>query len=490
MKRTILIVGAALLVAAESMAFCGFYVAKAGATLFNEKSQVILVRDGSRTTVTMSNDFKGDVRDFAMVVPVPEVLKRGDIRVVNPSLFSKLDDYSAPRMVEYHDNNPCMNYYANGDLYDMSIPESLSSVSITSAARKESKKYKVTIEAKYEIDEYDVLILSAKESTGLKNWLVDNDYKIPSQAEEVLDPYIKNGLKFFVVKVNLDRMTSTNTDYLRPLQITYNSNRFMLPIRLGMANANGAQDMIVYAFTKQGRVECTNYRTMDLPTDRNIPKFVKDKGQFGEFYKDLFEKAYEREGRNAVFLEYAWDVTPNVGMKCDPCVGPPPMYQEFADAGVDWLNMNGGWNQQGTSGAHFTRLHVRYTRDEFPQDLQFQVTPNKARYQARYVITNPAQGDLSCDGGQAYLKDLELRRKKEVDELASLTGWKKPRYAAYVYEHSDRIQDDSDQNALPIVMPEGGGGTPLILLICILSAAMVGWYITNTENKSRALQRT
>ena len=95
MKKYVLL---ALLVvtSAELFAFCGFYVAKADAKIFNKTSQVILVRDGDYTVVTMSNDFKGDVKDFAMVVPVPVVLNRQDIRTVNPSVFNKLDAYSGP----------------------------------------------------------------------------------------------------------------------------------------------------------------------------------------------------------------------------------------------------------------------------------------------------------------------------------------------------------------------------------------------------------
>ncbi|NNC83723.1 MAG: DUF2330 domain-containing protein, partial [Flavobacteriales bacterium] len=304
--------------------------------------------------------------------------------------------------------------------------------------------------------EYDVIILSAKESTGLKRWLIENGYKIPEQAEEVLDPYIKNKLKFFVVKVDKEKIPSGQTDYLRPLQIEYRSDRFMLPIRLGMANADGEQDMIVYAFTRQGRIECTNYRTVKIPTDRNIPKFVKDKGRFGEFYKDLFAMAHDREGRNSVFLEYAWNVTPNFGMKCDPCVGPPPMYQEFVDAGADWVDPNNAWS----SSIFFTRLHVRYSREEFPQDLFFQVTPNAEQSQGRYIITNPATGDMSCQQGQDYLRDLEFRRKREVDELAALTGWNDPRYARYIYEYSDRIHEPNRGSMIPFVPAPGDSNGP------------------------------
>lgn len=487
MKKITSIFMLLLLFIADASAFCGFYVAKADATLFNEKSQVILVRDGQRSVITMSNDFKGDVRDFAMVVPVPVVLKKEDIRVVDPGLFSKLDAYSAPRMVEYYDQEPCTRYEVMEDMeLDMSSEMVLNDVAVTGMNRS-AKKYKVTIEAKYDIEEYDVLILSAKESSGLKRWLTENGYQIPSGAEEVLDPYIKNGLKFFVVKVDLEQMNVARADYLRPLQIEFESDRFMLPIRLGMANADGEQDMIIYAFTKEGRVECTNYRTVKLPSDRNIPKFVKDKGLFGEFYKDMYAKSHDQEGRNSVFLEYAWNVTPNFGVKCDPCVGPPPMYQEFVDSGADWVNPNNAWTG---SGIFFTRLHVRYSRDEFPQDLFFQVTPNQEQVQGRYIITNPASGDMSCGNGQRYLKDLEMRRKREVDELTALTGWNRPRYARYIYEYSDRIHDAERNTVLPFYLNSSGGGGNLpwkkIIAFSLVMCISLFWFFKGAKRRKTA----
>jgi hypothetical protein len=74
-----------------AQAFCGFYVAKADTSLFNRASQVVLVRDGDRTVITMANDFEGDVKDFAVVVPVPTFIERGQINVsmsvTRPSLI-------------------------------------------------------------------------------------------------------------------------------------------------------------------------------------------------------------------------------------------------------------------------------------------------------------------------------------------------------------------------------------------------------------------
>ncbi len=475
-------------------AFCGFYVAKAGSNLYNNKSEVIIVRDGNLTTLTMSNDFKGDVKDFAMVVPVPELLRERDIKVVNRDIFTKIDAYSAPRMVEYYDPDPCNNYrYKFKSLSDKKSEVAFDMVEVTSAA---AENYNVTIEAQYTVGEYDIIILSAEQSSGLESWLKDNGYSIPDNAKEVLQPYINDKLKFFVVKVNLNNVGSTGFDYLRPIQITYSSTRFMLPIRLGMANAKNFQDLIVYTFTRNGRVECTNYRTEKMPTGNNIPTFALN--QFDSFYIKTFNRQYHKNNRNTVFLEYAWNVTPSfTGMKCDPCVGNPPMYNEFVDAGVSWLSGD------PNATVFFTRLHVRYKRDDFPQDLMFQATPNNEHYQARYVITHPA-AYTDCEKGKQYLKQLEERKVDEVLEFCKLTGDRSNRYAWYapnllksqpsddgnsrsirekLIDIFDPDSNTSDPEDAALGMTSGSDDTkggdsnaPLFLLLLPLSVMLVAFY--------------
>src|SRR5262249_51521459 len=100
---------ASLLLAAApaAQAFCGFFVGKADANLFNQASQVILARDGDRTVISMANDYQGPLNEFALVVPVPVVLQREQVHVGDPAIFARIDGWSAPRLAEYHDDNPC-----------------------------------------------------------------------------------------------------------------------------------------------------------------------------------------------------------------------------------------------------------------------------------------------------------------------------------------------------------------------------------------------
>ncbi len=395
--------------------FCGFYVAKADAKLYNKASQVAIARSGDRTVLKMANDYQGNVKDFAVVVPVPTVLQKEQVRVGNPKILERLDAFSAPRLVEYFDPDPCalVEYYEHAPLAGARSSQEATNT-------KNSNNLGVTVEARFSAGEYDIVILSAKESDGLETWLVRNGYKIPKGAKQLLKPYIRQKMKFFVAKVNLDKFEETGYQYLRPLQITYRSPRFMLPIRLGMVNATTEQDLIVYILS-QGQAELTNYRTVKIPSNVSIPLFVKN--EFGRFYKSLFQTAYEKEDRKVAFLEYAWDMS-----NCDPCSAEPLNREELEQAGVFWLDANHRSAPFGGSFApsgevFLTRLHVRYTRDKFPEDLIFQQTSNRENFQGRYILQHPFTGEIKCRAGREYKRSLAKRFEQEAQTLAKLTNW-------------------------------------------------------------------
>ena len=303
-KGVIFTLFASILLSQPAWAFCGFYVSKADSNLYNKASEVVIARDGEKTVLTMANDYQGEVKDFAMVVPVPEILTENQVHVGEPKIIERLDSFSAPRLVEYFDEDPC-----NPPIYFNAAPTSTSVGSGVSeqAFRQEAQALGVTIEEQFSVGEYDILILSATESEGLETWLRQNDYQIPSGASSVLGAYIRDGLKFFVAKVNLEEFANTGYQSLRPLMMAYESPRFMLPIRLGMVNGTGEQDLIAYLLSPKGRIELTNYRTVKIHSGVEIPEFVED--EFKDFYLDSFERDYEKEGKNIAFLEYAWDMS-------------------------------------------------------------------------------------------------------------------------------------------------------------------------------------
>ena len=419
------------LIPAAVQAFCGFYVARADTGLYNQSSKVVMARDGNRTVLTMANDFQGEVKDFAIVVPVPTFIEREQIHVASTAVIDHLDAYTAPRLVEYFDPNPCRK------LYRLEAQRNAPVVADSAAAR--AKALGVTVEARYTVGEYDILILSAKESSGLTTWLKENGYKLPQGAEPVVGSYLKQGMRFFVARVNLAEFAKTGFNYLRPLQVAYETPKFMLPIRLGTLNARGKQELFLWLLTRKGRVETANYRTVRIPSNKEIPLYVKD--EFGRFYRDLFEYQVGQSDGRTVFMEYAWNMA-----WCDPCAAQPLTRGELRELGVMWLTgeppivplprpavPSGGRSSTKPAvmpprpapvDAFVTRLHLRYDAVTFPDDLRLHQTGDKSNFQARYVLRHPWDGSDDCPEAKRYrTKELPQRRQRQARNLHEMTGW-------------------------------------------------------------------
>ncbi len=415
---------AGLIVSMSASAFCGFYVAKADTGLFNESSKVVLARDGNRTVITMANDYQGDPTEFAMVIPVPTIITKAQVHISDPALIEHIDAYTAPRLVEYYDDNPC----APRIMYETKSVRRLAK-GVLAEDKIRNKALGVKIEDSFTVGEYDILILSAKESGGLQTWLKENGYKVPKGADKILRSYIRQGMKFFVAKVNLEEQAKQGGSMLRPIAVAFESPKFMLPIRLGTVNSKGTQDLFVYTLTKNGRVETTNYRTQKIPSDAEVPLYIKNK--FGDFYRDMYKTAADRAGGKGVFMEYAWDMG-----WCDPCAADPLSREELQELGVFW--QDGNTVQKPLRGkvmpprrpmppraqnVFVTRLHVRYDAESFPEDLKFHATGDKSNFQGRYILRHPFKGEMRCDAAKAYKQQVNTRVEEEIKTLANLPGW-------------------------------------------------------------------
>ena len=207
--------------------------------------------------------------------------------------------------------------------------------------------------------------------------------------------------------------------FLRPLQFAYESPKFMLPIRLGMLNAKGEQDLLIYMLSRDGRVETTNYRTVKLPSDLEVPEFVKS--DFGNFYKSMFAEQSKKENHSVVFTEYVWNMS-----WCDPCAAEPLTNNELQQLGVFWIgdnsNQTKGWSG-GPAPVIVTRLHIRYNNQTFPEDLVFQETKDQQNFQGRYIIQHPWKGSPNqCSQAKEYFKNLQVREGQRAENYRMLTG--------------------------------------------------------------------
>jgi len=409
------LVSAAIIAAAVSLvptaahAFCGFYVAGGDQQMFNDATQVVLMRSGTRTVLSMQNNYKGPPGAFAMVIPVPTVLHEADVKTLPKEVFAKVETMGAPRLVEYWEQDPC--FTPPEEKYERARMEAPMAAG---AAAPADKDYGVKIEAKFVVGEYQIVILSAKDSTGLDGWLRHEKYNIPKGAEPLLRPYVEGGMKFFVAKVDPTKVKFENgRAALSPLRFHYDTDQFNLPIRLGLANSSGTQDLIVNILAPHQRYEVANYKNVTIPTNINVKDSVKD--HFGAFYTALFDATVEKNP-GAVVTEYAWQAT-----TCDPCPGPTLDGNDFTLLGADVLKENQNQDKSYGYSMDFvlTRLHARYGKD-ISADLEFKaadpivggrefVIDDKTQkleegaqkstvnnFQGRYAIRHEWTGPVTC----------------------------------------------------------------------------------------------
>src|SRR5262249_35372746 len=153
----------------------------------------------------------------------------------------RVDQLAAPRLVEYWEQDPCSPPPPMPVMAPMGGAGML-----LKAASGGGGDLGVKIEAQFTVGEYEGLILSASDSIGLDTWLRREKYEIPAGAEPILRPYVQSGMKFFVAKVDVSKVKMENgMATLSPLRFHYDSDKFTLPIRLGLVNSPGTQDLIV-----------------------------------------------------------------------------------------------------------------------------------------------------------------------------------------------------------------------------------------------------
>lgn len=455
--------------AADASAFCGFYVSGAGQEMYNNATMVVMMREGTKTVLSMRNNYEGPPEDFAMIIPVPQVLEEGDIKTLDDELFDRVDKLAAPRLVEYFEQDPC-GFKAR----------LVNDTRMLSVLRSDRERFDdggglgVKVEAKFDVDEYEVVVLSAKESNGLQAWLEQEQYNIPEGAAPLMQPYVEQGQYFFVAKVNPKKVKFKNGQAtLSPLRFHYESKDFALPVRLGLINAKGHQDLLVHILAKGTRYETANYKNVSIPTNLIVKQELRTR--FASFYNALFDRLVE-ENPGSVVTEYAWSAS-----SCDPCPVPALDRRELLELGLDVLD--GAAKEPddglGTAGLRIidrgwvlTRLHARYTAESMKEDLIFRqaegiyggrgapygvsvledgvlgeqraVPSSHNAFQGRYIILNPWEEEIQCEkpqrgiwgapegsaaekaiamkGGALAKRDLDLTRVVVTKQIAQLPG--------------------------------------------------------------------
>jgi len=418
--------------AGDAVAMCGCMVpirpanapVEEQSALLNKATVVTMLREGTHTVLSFQNDYFGPAEDFGLVVPVPVVLHDEDVRTLDRGLFDRVQAVAAPHMVELYEQNPCPQPRprALGGLGTGRGSASSAMMDEGSGGGRAEAPPPVVVEEQFTEGEYDISILGASDSTALERWLNDHGYRLPEGSARYLRPYVQAGMKFFVARVDVDRLRAIAAHrqrqlrqqrwmspalrqlvqgppadvasdaqlgrFLSPLQMHYESDELALPVRLGLINTTGEQDLIVHILSTEGRYEVANYGNRWVPT--NVHVNGRAAQNFGRFYDAVFSTLSARAPRR-VWTEYAGPITP-VQAPQQMLLGglggvrratPGPRGGPVGCIGCSRPGLSGA--DLRALGEHIvhpdpddriaqytlTRLHYRYGRRGLPDDLVF-----------------------------------------------------------------------------------------------------------------------
>ena len=261
---------------------------------YNPASAVFVTRQGTRTVLTMETVYSGPPVELSMLIPVPTSIERDHVRTVTGSIFRNLDRRTSPRVRHVW---PACRRIRRAPMRAMSAMGGGGGSAPEPQMRIE--ELGIEIEDEWEVDEYDITLLGADESTGLLTFLRQRGLDLKENAIPMLRAYIESDHRFVLARVDPSRANVLGDKMmLSPIQLEYESEELRVPVRLGTLNSPGQQELLLYILSDQGRFEIANRTNVTAPTDLRMRSSVR--GGVAEVYASLTDEVFRQHPGAAI----------------------------------------------------------------------------------------------------------------------------------------------------------------------------------------------
>ena len=330
---------------------------------YSPSAAVFILRDGVKTVLTVETAYEGPKEPISMVLPVPTTIGRDQVRTVPGSLFRNLDRRTAPRVDHFFP--ACRRARPRRMAAALGDGSGGGGGGFAEAAAPQPPPVEVIDE--WELDEYDITVLSASQSNGLLDFLRERGLDLGTEAEPALRAYIETDHRFVFATVDPSRAHTIGEDtmVLSPLQLEYESENLTVPVRLGTVNSPGEQELLLYVLSKDGRHEVANRTSVAAPTDLRLQRSAS--GAVAELYSSIIDEQFRRMP-GAVVTEFAHTLGSRVG------------YNNVRGFGLS--------NEQRRAGRWtLTRMRHRFGK-ELDDDLVLRPAEEPLRMTRRYRFPN------------------------------------------------------------------------------------------------------
>jgi len=327
-----------LLTAAPARAFPGFLASKTKAEIKVNSTQIVLMKKGNATAVTVMSDYEGPLDPFAMVLVVPADVTAERVTTLKREFVDRLDGISAPRFHEYWEQDPCdpgpVEQEWQRNMKADASSAFLGGGDMPQSTQKVAKELSLDVQAKQKEGEYSFTLLGKDESVAA--WLKSKGYAVPANAEQAVAPYVQAGMRVVVAQVDTKRIELVGGDraQLSPIRFWTEQPYTKIPDRVGLVNSGGKQqELIVYVLDPEQRYETKNYKNLFPPTNVEVDFSVKER--IGEFYAAL-QDIIAQKSPGSFLNEFAW---PSDGCG-QPCATEPIAIAELLSLGGDVFELS------------------------------------------------------------------------------------------------------------------------------------------------------
>ncbi len=318
--------------------------------------RIIFTVNGDGTiTAYVQITYAGDRDNFAWIVPVPS---RPDLDVGFPQLAMQgLDLATEPQ----YQNNQCF-------------------LRVASASEDSSNGGSgVTVIAREAVGPFDTVTLEGESAEELVSWLQDNEYRIADSMVPFIEPYVREGMKFLAMKL----LPDSDVDDIEPIQMTYQSEKPMIPIRLTTVAAQPEMGVKAWILADR-RYAPENFEDLKIPDE--LIEF--DSFGFRNNYLTVVSREVDKVGGHAFVTEYAKPSAELIQMFENQFV--PPNNDDAMEANEAVLNLLRQYD-------YVTRLYTRVSAEEMSRDPMFAVAEDQSEVDNIHNIDDPDIDPNSCE---------------------------------------------------------------------------------------------
>lgn len=274
---------------------CGGLFCSAAAPVNQAAERIVFAQDGEGTTSAIIEiQYQGPSERFAWVLPVPGVPEVG---LSSKQALNLLQNATQP---EYWVNTEYGDSCEFDEYDDFGYADAGAAGDGDGDGDGDGPEF-VHVLASGSVGPYDFNVIKIDPEAPapvslMIDWLAMNNYDVSSLGRDLLGEYVAEGMNFLAVRLS----KSASTGSVRPIRITYQSERPMIPIRPTAVAANPDMGVLTWVLGKHRAIPA-NYYALEL-NDALIDWF-----DWRSNYDDVVIAAANEAGGHGFVTEYAGD---------------------------------------------------------------------------------------------------------------------------------------------------------------------------------------